>query len=94
MKDKIEYGEVNTREITKLLNELGWKKGVDIPEWGCTEVYLKTISRGYLLDGETPHDAYWRVSTTVARRLKKPEMASKFFDYIWRGWLNLASPVL
>ena len=30
----------------------------------------------------------------MARRLKKPQLASKFFDYIWRGWLNLASPVL
>jgi ribonucleoside-diphosphate reductase alpha chain len=26
--------------------------------------------------------------------LGKPHLASKFFDYIWRGWLNLASPVL
>lgn len=84
----------STREINKILDELGWEKGVDIPEWGCTEVYLKTISKGYLLTGETPKDAYWRVSTTVARRLKKPELASKFFDYIWRGWLNLATPVL
>ena len=24
----------------------------------------------------------------------KPEMASTFFDYIWNGWLCLASPVL
>jgi ribonucleoside-diphosphate reductase alpha chain len=30
----------------------------------------------------------------VARRLGKPQLASKFFDYIWRGWLNLATPVL
>ena len=44
--------------------------------------------------GETPKDAYWRVATTIAKRLRKPEMASKFFDYIWKGWLNLASPVL
>ena len=73
---------------------LGWKLGVDFPEWANTEVYIKTISAGYLFDGEKPKDAYWRVSTTVARRLGKPEMASKFFDYIWKGWLNLASPVL
>ena len=67
---------------------------MDVPEWGCTEVYIKTISKGYLLEGETPKDAYWRVATTVARRLAKPELASKFFDYIWRGWLCLATPVL
>ena len=74
--------------------ELGWERGVDYPEWGHTDVYLNTISRGYCLPGETPRDAYWRVSTTVANRLKKPEMAGKFFDYIFKGWLNLASPVL
>lgn len=73
---------------------LGWELGVDFPTWGNTEIYVKTISRGYLMEGETPKDAYWRVATTVAKRLQKPEMASKFFDYIWKGWLNLASPVL
>ena len=74
--------------------ELGWELGVDFPDWANTEIYVKTISKGYLLVGETPKDAYWRVSTSVARRLGKPQLASKFFDYIWRGWLNLATPVL
>ena len=73
---------------------LGWELGVDFPLWANTEVYVKTISAGYLFGDEKPKDAYWRVSTTVARRLNKPELASKFFDYIWKGWLNLASPVL
>ena len=71
-----------------------WKKGVDYPTWGDTEVYKKTISGGYLLSGETPKDAYWRVCKAVARRLYKPELAEKFFEYIWQGWLCLASPVL
>ena len=74
--------------------ELGWELGVDFPEWGNTEIYVKTISKGYLLPGEKPKDAYWRVATKVAQRLNKPQMASKFFDYIWKGWLNLATPVL
>ena len=73
---------------------LGWEIDVDFPSWANTEVYVKTISAGYLFNGEKPKDAYWRVSTTVARRLGKPDLASKFFDYIWKGWLNLASPVL
>jgi ribonucleoside-diphosphate reductase alpha chain len=34
------------------------------------------------------------VSRAVADRLGKPEMADKFFQYIWNGWLNLATPVL
>jgi len=71
-----------------------WKKGEDYPVWGDTEVYKKTITGGYLLVGESPRDAYWRVSKTVARRLYKPELAEKFFQYIWDGWLCLASPVL
>jgi ribonucleoside-diphosphate reductase alpha chain len=74
--------------------QFGWELGVDMPVWGNTEIYVKTISKGYLLPGETPKDAYWRVSSTVAKRLSKPELASKFFDYIWKGWLNLATPVL
>jgi ribonucleoside-diphosphate reductase alpha chain len=71
-----------------------WVKGKDYPVWGNTEVYKKTIIGGYLLPNETPRDAYMRVSTTVAKRLYKPELAEKFFEYIWNGWLNLASPVL
>ncbi len=71
-----------------------WKKGVDYPSWGDTEVYKKTITGGYLLLGETPKEAYKRVSNAVARRLYKPELADKFFEYIWKGWLCLASPVL
>ena len=85
------------KENNKIKNEaehLGWELGVDFPLWANTEVYVKTISAGYLVDGEKPKDAYWRVATTVAKRLNKPELASKFFDYIWKGWLNLASPVL
>lgn len=73
--------------------EFGWELGVDFPVWANTEIYVKTVSKGYLIDKETPKDAYWRVATAVAKRLQKPEMASKFFDYIWKGWLNLATPV-
>ena len=71
-----------------------WVKGQDYPRWGDTDVYRKTITGGYLLYDETPRDAYHRVAKTVARRLHKPELSEKFFEYIWNGWLNLASPVL
>jgi ribonucleoside-diphosphate reductase alpha chain len=83
-----------SKTVDTIAEELGWIKDVDYPSWGHTEIYLKTISKGYLLEGEKPKDAYWRVSTTVAKRLGKPNLASKFFDYIWKGWLNLATPVL
>ena len=71
-----------------------WIKGEDYPAWGNNDVYKKTISGGYLLDDESPREAYMRVAKTVARRLYKPEMAEAFFEYIWNGWLCLASPVL
>jgi len=71
-----------------------WVKGKDYPSWGDNDVYKKTISGGYLINGESPRDAYMRVAKTVAKRLYKPELADKFFDYIWKGWLCLASPVL
>ena len=71
-----------------------WKKGIDYPSWGDTDVYRKTIVGGYLLMGESPKDAYLRVSNAIARRLYKPELAEQFFEYIWKGWLCLASPVL
>jgi len=71
-----------------------WIKGQDYPEWAEADVYKKTIQGGYLYNGETPKEAYERVANTVAKRLKRPEMADTFFDYIWKGWLCLASPVL
>ena len=71
-----------------------WIKGQDYPEWADADVYKKTIQGGYLYNGETPKEAYRRVAKAVAKRLKKPEMAETFFEYIWKGWLCLASPVL
>jgi len=82
------------KQITNHGESQGWELGTDFPVWANTEIYVKTISNGYLVEEETPKDAYWRVATSVAKRLQKPELASKFFDYIWKGWLNLASPVL
>lgn len=73
---------------------LGWEIDVDFPAWGNSPEYVKTISGGYLLAGEKPINAYARVSRAVADRLGKPELSDKFFQYIWNGWLNLATPVL
>jgi ribonucleoside-diphosphate reductase alpha chain len=74
--------------------ENGWEIDVDFPSWGNNEIYIKTISKTYLQSGEKPKDAYWRVATAVAKRLEKPQLATKFFDYMWKGWLCLATPVL
>ena len=70
-----------------------WERGKDFPEF-MDEVALSTISKGYLLPGETPKKAYRRVANAVATRLNRPDLESKFFKYIWNGWIGLASPVL
>ena len=70
-----------------------WERGKDFPEY-MDEVALSTISKGYLLPGETPRKAYKRVAHAVATRLNRPDLENKFFKYIWNGWIGLASPVL
>ena len=70
-----------------------WERGKDYPDY-MDEVALSTISKGYLLPGETPRKAYRRVANAVAERLNRPDLANKFFKYIWNGWIGLASPVL
>jgi len=70
-----------------------WEAGKQYPEW-MDEISLATISKGYLLPGENVRTAYKRVANAAANRLKKPELANKFFKYIWNGWIGLASPVI
>ena len=74
-------------------NTENWEAGKDYPEW-MDEISLATISKGYLLPGETPKKAYRRVASAAATRLKKPELENKFYKLMWNGWLGLASPVL
>lgn len=70
-----------------------WIVGKDYPEW-MSEISLATVSKGYMMPGETPKKAYKRVADRVAMRLDRPELSAKFQRYMWKGWLNLASPVL
>jgi ribonucleoside-diphosphate reductase alpha chain len=62
------------------------------PNW-MTEEGLKTLQKGYLLDGEQPFDMYQRVAKASASRLNRPDLAIKFFEIMWKGWLCLATPV-
>ena len=70
-----------------------WERGKDYPEY-FDEISLATISKGYLLPGETPRKAYRRVAIATATRLNRPDLENKFFKILWNGWLGLASPVL
>jgi ribonucleoside-diphosphate reductase alpha chain len=70
-----------------------WERGKDYPEY-FDEISLATISKGYLLPGETPKKAYRRVAVAASTRLNRPDLENKFFKILWNGWLGLASPVL
>ena len=55
-----------------------WTPGKEYPEW-MDEISLSTISKGYLLPNETVRQAYRRVANASADRLKRPDLAYKFF---------------
>lgn len=75
--------------------EFNWEVGIDFPAWGNTEEYIKTITNGYLINNETPKDAYRRVCRAVTNRLNQTKaFEDKLFSYIWNNWLCLATPVL
>ena len=69
-----------------------WEAGKDYPSW-MDEISLATVSKGYLIPGETPKIAYRRVARAAASRLRKPELENRFYKLMWNGWLGLASPV-
>lgn len=65
----------------------------EAPEW-LTQDGFDTLSRGYLLAGETPRALYSRVALSAAARTADRALwAPKFFDILWKNWLCLASPV-
>ncbi|AID37510.1 ribonucleoside-diphosphate reductase subunit alpha [Candidatus Walczuchella monophlebidarum] len=72
----------------------GWKVEKDFPVWGNNELYLTTITGGYLLKEETPFEAYKRIAKTAARIQKEPILEKKIFDILWKGWLIPSTPVM
>jgi ribonucleoside-diphosphate reductase alpha chain len=75
--------------------DFNWEVGVDFPTWANTEEYVKTITNGYLINNETPKEAYKRVCRAVTNRLNQTKAFEyKLFSYIWNNWLCLATPVL
>ena len=51
------------------------------------------LNRGYLLHGETVHDAIYRITSAAARRLYRPELQERFAELIYKGWMSCSSPV-
>ena len=64
----------------------------EAPLWMTIEGY-KTVTKGYLLKDETPRTAYIRVANAAATELGMPQLADRFYQAMWKGWLCPASPV-
>lgn len=69
-----------------------WLEGVDFPS-GMSEEALSTLRKGYLSPGESPRDMYLRVAKTAAKILSMPELEGKLFDYLFKQYICLATPV-
>jgi ribonucleoside-diphosphate reductase alpha chain len=65
---------------------------LQVPEWMSKEA-IKTLSKGYLYQGETPRGMYERVANQAAKLLNYPEISGDIFEVLWRGFLGLATPV-
>lgn len=81
--------------IHDLAKKKGWK-AEDFPSWGNNSLYLTTIQGGYLLEGETPKEAYIRLASTAASKHKAlgiSDLEQKFFNILWNGWLVPSTPV-
>lgn len=70
-----------------------WIKGKNYPEW-MDDIAINMISKGYLLPDEDVFDAYKRISKSSARRLKRKDLQTFFYEAIVKNWLCPASPVL
>lgn len=51
------------------------------------------LSRGYLVEGQTPEGRVREIGDTAAKILGKPEFSDKFYEYMSKGWISLATPV-
>jgi ribonucleoside-diphosphate reductase alpha chain len=53
----------------------------------------KFLSRGYLLEGQTPEERIRQIADKAEEYLGIPGYADKFYDYMGRGFYSLSSPV-
>ena len=63
--------------------------------WWYNEESKAVLDRGYLLNGETIHDAIERITASVCHYLGETvgtaELKEAFKDAIYKGWLSLSS---
>lgn len=66
----------------------------NFPKW-MTMAGAAALVRGYYCPGESnPRELYTRLANTAAQLLDRADLAPRFFNMLWRGWLGCASPVL
>jgi len=51
------------------------------------------LDRGYLVGDQTPEERIREIAETAEDYLEKPGFADKFYDYMSKGYISLASPV-
>ena len=65
--------------------------------WWYNEESKAVLDRGYLLNGETIHDAIDRITSSVCSYLGQSvgtdSLKEEFKDAIYKGWLSLSSPI-
>ena len=63
------------------------------PDW-LTEEAQQTLSKGYLIPGETSRDMWKRCAVAAEKYLNYPGISTDFMEMFWRGFMGGASPVL
>lgn len=51
------------------------------------------LARGYLLEGQTTQDRVRFIGEHAEKILERPGFADKFYEYMSKGWISLATPV-
>lgn len=57
------------------------------------ETSRQFLAKDYLLNGQSGEERVAYIADAFGRRLERPDLADKFYDYMGRGWYSLASPV-
>ncbi len=61
--------------------------------WWMNDVSRQFLGKDYLLNGQTGEARVCVLAEGFGRRLKRPDLGDKFYDYMSRGWISPASPV-
>ncbi|MCA9360157.1 ribonucleoside-diphosphate reductase subunit alpha [Candidatus Nomurabacteria bacterium] len=51
------------------------------------------LARGYLAEGQTAEERIRVIADTAEKYLKRDDFSDKFYEYMSKGWISLASPV-